>query len=268
MKSEVTTTAAERKSRLAPLGRQLKSLQFGQRIQIEFPEGSKKTPFHVVLATYRASLKMSFLYEKRGPGLFEVWLGTPEQARAGHRGLRHVQTCMTEAELDTMRNTPAVDREWTTLISLAMRCGIPVSTGRRVRRTSLFLEQREIEVLMRSAIYPVRRRLPEDLVQHLQGIQPESMDDLMPVCPTLYAMPNREFHDSWARLRRLLKLPVSRSLSALTWPWKHANPGQRDREIALNHITALERKWLSPAELTILSKRRDVGGNVMPLTSL
>jgi hypothetical protein len=65
-------------------------------------------------------------------------------------------------------------------------------------------------------------------------------------------------------LRKQFALPSSRSLSALTWPWNEVNPQQRNREVILNHIAALEKKWLNPAELLVVSKIAKMRDNTIP----
>lgn len=254
----------ERLPKLAPLGKKLKNLQYGQRIVVEYP--ADKTPdFSMALAHYRKYLKMPFLYEQKSLEFFEVWLGTPEQVAAAHLGLRHVQTKLEESEVEALNIHPEIERDWITVVLLARRCGIPASTGRHQPWTNIFFDESEIKVQMRAAPYPVRRHLSEDVLEHLQAIRPPDVDETGPICPILATMSNKDFADAWCKVRRLLKLPASRTLSALTWPWKMANPKLHDREIALNHIAALEKKWLSPAELKIISQIGALADNIVPL---
>src|ERR1035437_3826137 len=65
--------------RTGPLGKQLKALQFGQRLIVEHEAGSHKS-FQVTMAHHRKYLKKGFLYEQKGPTTYEVWLGTREEA--------------------------------------------------------------------------------------------------------------------------------------------------------------------------------------------
>lgn len=107
---------------------------------------------------------------------------------------------------------------------------------------------------MRSAVYSVHRDIPQDLCEHLEQLASASCTDDKPICPLLFVMEKKQYHNEWSKVRTILKLNKSRSLTALTWPWKEAHPDLRDMEIALNHITALENKWLSPAELEVTRK--------------
>lgn len=216
------------------------------------------------MAHYRKYLKMPFLYEPKEPGTYEVWLGTPEQVATAHRGLRHVQTTLEELEVEALKVHPDIERDWISVVLLARGCGIPAGTSRHQPWTNIFFDESEIEVQMRGAPYPVRRQLTKDVWDYLQAIRPPAVDETTPICPVLAALSNKDFADEWCKVRRLLKLPASRTLSALTWPWKKANPKLRDQEIALNHIAALELKWLSLAELKITSKIGALADNIIP----
>lgn len=261
------TETNERLPKLAPLGKKLNSLQFGQCIIVEY--AADKTPsFSVTMAHYRKYLKKPFLYEAKGQETYEVWMGTPEQVAAAHRGLRHVQTTLEQSEVEAMKVHPDIHRDWVTVALLARDCGIPAGTGRHLPWENVCFDERKIEVKMRGAPYSVRRHLTDDVHIHLQTMRPPSVDRATPICPALARLSNKDFADAWCKVRRILNLPTSRTLSALTWPWRKANPKLRDHEIALNHIAALEKKWLSPAELKITSKIGAVADNIIPLPNV
>jgi hypothetical protein len=258
------TVGFERKTKLAPPGQQLKSLQFGQRITVDYATDNAQS-FALTMAHYRKYLKKPFLYERKGAGTFEVWLGTAEEVVRAHRGLRHTQTPLTEAELQALQKHPEIHRDIVTVVLMAMRCGIPVSIGRHLLWRNVHLDDKQIEFRMRGAPFPVTRPLPDDVLKHLQLIHPSEIGDQTPLCPTIAGLANKLFQDSWPRVRKLLRLPSSRTLSALTWPWKKLNPGLAQKEIALNHIAALEKKWLSAAELKITAKLGALAENIIPL---
>ena len=114
----------------------------------------------MMMAHYRKHLKMPFLYKQQGIGTFEVWLGTAEEVATAHRGLRHAQAPLTEAELESLQKHQDVQRDWVTVVLLAIRCGIPVSRGRHLLWKDLHVNQKEIEFKMRGAPFSVSRPLP------------------------------------------------------------------------------------------------------------
>lgn len=231
---------------------------------MEYPV-DKKPDFRTALAHYRKSLKKGFLYEEQSSGVYEVRLGTLQESAAAHRGLRYVQSSLKETELEAMMKDTSVSRDWVTIVLLSMRCGIPGNTGRHLRWQNVDMETAKIEVLMRSALYPIYRHMTDDLVDHLKQIRPQQADPESPLCPSLAALTPKAYHDGWPILRKKLNLPQSHTLSALTWPWKSLNPGLRDREIIGNHIAALERKWLSPVEIAVSAKLGCLADNITPL---
>src|SRR5208283_127841 len=129
----------------------------------------------------------------QGPG----HLGAPQRkfTRCRKSMMYYVKSLPTNEQFQGLLDGAArVDPEWVTVVKLAYQAGVKSSTGRHLGPDDLVEEWITLKPQLSDCT--LRRRLPEEVLQHLRSL-PKTTPYF---CPRLHTMTTNKFHNEWRKV--------------------------------------------------------------------